>query len=76
MRFAKPLGGFQDFFSWSYEDLCDFDPGFTQHVIPIKEGMKPARKKQRPINSAFKATFQRELKNFLMAGIIFPVYPE
>jgi hypothetical protein len=75
MKLAKILGRFQDVFSWSYEDLRGFDPGFTHHAIPIKEGMKPTRKKQRPINSSFKATFQRELENFLRARIVFPVYP-
>jgi hypothetical protein len=38
--------------------------------------MKPYKKKQRPINSAFKATFQRELEKFLKVGIIFPVFSE
>jgi hypothetical protein len=77
MKFAKLLGEFQDVFAWSYEDLRGFDPGLIQHAIPIKEGIKPVRKKQRPINPALKATIQRELENFLKAGIIFPVkYPE
>jgi hypothetical protein len=39
--------------------------------------MKPVKKKQRPINSSFKVTVQRELENFMKDGIIFPVkYPE
>jgi hypothetical protein len=38
--------------------------------------MKPARKKQGAIKSAFKATFQKELENFLKVTIIFPVYPD
>jgi hypothetical protein len=50
MKFAKLLGEFQYVFSWSYEDLRGFDPGLIQHSIPIKEGIKPVRKKQRPIN--------------------------
>jgi hypothetical protein len=76
MKFTKLLGRFQDVFAWSYEDLRGFDPSLIQHTIPIKEGMKPARKKQRPLNSAFGVTFQRELENLLRVGIIFPVYPE
>jgi hypothetical protein len=76
MKFSKLLGGFQKVFSWSYKDLRGFDPSLTRHVIPINEGMKPARKKQGPIDFAFKATFQRELENLLRAGIIFPVHPE
>jgi hypothetical protein len=74
MRFAKLLGGFQDVFAWSYEDLRGFDPSLTQQTILIKEIMKPVRKKKGPINSAFNATFQREFENFLKAAIIFPVY--
>jgi ribonuclease HI len=76
MKLAKLIGRFQDVFSWHYEYLRGFDPSLIQHVIPIKEGMKPTRKKQRPINSTFKTTFQRELENFLRVGIIFSVYPE
>jgi hypothetical protein len=56
MKFAKLLGEFQDVFGWSYEDLRGFDPSLIQHVIPIKEGIKPVRQKQRPINLALEAT--------------------
>jgi hypothetical protein len=38
--------------------------------------MKLSRKKKIPINSTFKATFQRELENFLRDGIIFSIHPE
>jgi hypothetical protein len=50
MKFTKFLGEFQDVFAWSYEDIHGFDPALIKHVIPIKEGIKPVRKKQRPIN--------------------------
>jgi hypothetical protein len=46
MKFAKLLGEFRDVFSWSFKDLHGFDPGIIQHVIPIKEGIKPVRKKK------------------------------
>jgi hypothetical protein len=62
MRFAKLLGGFQNVFAWSYEDIRGFDPCLTQHATHIKEGMKPARQKQRPINSAYKETFKGSWK--------------
>jgi hypothetical protein len=64
MKFSKPLGGFQDVFDWPYEDIHGFDPSIIQHAIPIEEGMKQARQKQRLINFALKATFQRELDFF------------
>jgi ribonuclease HI len=72
-KFAKLLGEFQDVFAWSYEDLRGFDPGLIQHAIPIQEGVKPVRKKQRPINPALEATIRKELEKLLKAGIIFPV---
>ena len=56
MKFAKILGEFQDVFSWYYKDLRGFDPSLIQHAIPIKEGIKPVRQKQRPINLALEAT--------------------
>jgi hypothetical protein len=55
MKFAKLLGKFQVVFAWSYEDLCGFDPALIQHAIPIKEGIKPFRKKKIPINPALEA---------------------
>jgi hypothetical protein len=76
MNIAKLLGGFQDVFAWLYKDLHGFDPGLLQNVIPIKEIMQPVMQEQRSINSAFKATFQRELEIFLRVGIIFSVHPE
>jgi len=50
LKFTKLLNDFQDVFSWSSKDLRGFDPTLTQHAIPIKEGIKPNRQKQRPIN--------------------------
>jgi hypothetical protein len=73
LKFTKLLHEFQDVFSWSYEDLHGFDPALIQHVIPIKEGIKPFRKKQRPINPALEATIWKELEKLLKARIIFPV---
>jgi hypothetical protein len=62
MRFSKPLGGFQDVFTWSYEDLRGFDPGFTQHAIPIKEGMKPAIKNKDLLTLHLKQLFKESWK--------------
>jgi hypothetical protein len=73
MKLTRLLGEFQDVFAWSYEDLCGFDPALIQHAIPIKEGIKPVRKKQRPINPALEATIQKELEKLLKVGIIFLV---
>jgi hypothetical protein len=42
-------------------------------VIPIKEGIKPIRKRKIPINHELEATIRKELEIFLKANIIFPV---
>jgi hypothetical protein len=72
-KFTELLREFQDFFAWSYEDLCGFDPALIKHAISIKEGVKSVRKKQRPINLALEATIRKELEKLLKVGIIFPV---
>jgi hypothetical protein len=73
MKFGRLLGEFQDVFTWSYEDLCGFDPILKQLSIPIKEDIKPVRQKQRPINPALEETIQKELEKLLKVGIIFLV---
>jgi hypothetical protein len=67
------LGEFQDVFSWSYENLLGFDPALIQHVIPIKEGIKPVSQKQIPINPALEETIRKKSEKILKAGIIFQV---
>jgi hypothetical protein len=73
MKFTELLREFQDVFAWSYEDLRGFDPAIIQHAIPIKEGIKLVRKKQRPINPTLEATVEKELEKLLKVGIIFLV---
>ena len=73
LKFARLLGEFQDVFAWSYEDLHGFDSSLIQHAIPIKEGIKPVRQKQRPINPALEETIQKELEKLLKVGIIFSI---
>jgi hypothetical protein len=73
LKFTNLLHEFQDVFAWSYEDLCGFDSSLIHHAIPIKEGIKPIRQKQRPINPALEATIRKELEKLLKVGIIFPV---
>jgi ribonuclease HI len=72
-KFSKLLSEFQDVFAWSYEDLRGFYPCLIQHAIPIKEGIKPVRQKQIPINLALEETIRKELEKILKTGIIFPV---
>jgi hypothetical protein len=73
LNFIELLREFQDFFAWYYEDICGFDPSLIKHAIPIKEGIKMVRKKQRPINPTLEATIRKELEKLLKDGIIFHV---
>jgi hypothetical protein len=73
LKFVRLLGEFRDVFSWSCEDISGFDPALIQHAIPIKEGIKPVRQKQIPINLALEATIRKELEKLLKDGIIFLV---
>jgi hypothetical protein len=73
LKFTELLREFKDVFAWSCEDIFGFDPSLIQHVIPIKEGIKPFRKKQRTINPTLEATIRKELEKLLKVGIIFPV---
>jgi hypothetical protein len=73
LKFTKLLHEFKDVFAWSYEDIHGFDPALIQNAIPIKEGIKPVRQKQRPINPTLELTIHKEFEKILKAGIIFPV---
>jgi hypothetical protein len=57
----------QKVFSWSYEDLCGFDPGLVQHIIKL------VGKNQELVDFSLKAPFRRELRYFLRAGMFFLV---
>jgi hypothetical protein len=72
-KFMDLFHEFKDVFAWSYEDLHGFDPNVIQHAIPINEGLKPIRQRQRPVNLALEATIKREVEKLLKAQIIFPV---
>lgn len=45
-KFTALFHEFIDVFTWSYKDLCGFDPGFIQHSIPLEEGVVPVRQCQ------------------------------
>jgi hypothetical protein len=70
MRSFGLPGGIQKVFSWFNVDLHGFDPCLVQHT------MKTARQKQRLVNSALKATFRRELGDFLRTEMFFSVHHE
>jgi hypothetical protein len=62
-NFAKLLGGFQNIFAWSYEDLHGFYPSLTKNAIPIKEGMKPTRQNKGLLTLHLRQLFKRSWKS-------------
>ena len=60
-------------FTWSYDDLKTFDTQIMQHVIPIKEGAKPVKRKLRKMHRILELAVKDELNKYLAARIIFPV---
>jgi hypothetical protein len=59
---------------WTYEDLKTYDTRIIQHVIPIKEGVKPFQQKLRKVHLTLESLVQREMKNLFNTRIIFKVY--
>ena len=57
-------------FSWSCEDLKQYDTSIIQHTIPIKPGEKPFRQKLRKFNPMLLAVIEKEIKKLFNAKII------
>jgi hypothetical protein len=62
-----------DVFSWSYDDLKDYEKSIFEHIIPLKEGTKPFKQKLRIINPKLKPLVKIELEKLKKVGIIFPI---
>ena len=57
-------------FSWSYEDLKEYDTSIIHHTIPIKPGEKPFKQKLRRINPKLLPVIEKEIKKLFDAKII------
>eukprot|EP00253_Pinus_taeda_P021619 PITA_21619 len=64
---------YQYVFACTYDDLKTYDTQIIQHVIPIKEGVKPFQQKLRKVHSSLEPLIQKELNNLLDARIIYKV---
>lgn len=67
------LRRFRHVFAWSYDDLKAYRQDLFQHVIPLKDGVKPFRQNQRPINPTLAPKMQEELLKLKDGGIIKPI---
>ena len=54
------LRKFRHVFSWSYDDPKAYRQDLFQHVIPLKEDVKPFRHKKRPVNPTLAPKMQEE----------------
>jgi hypothetical protein len=64
----------RDVVSWNYEYLKTYNTCIIQHVIPIKEGVKPFQQKLRKKHLTVELLIQKELNKSLDVWIIFKVH--
>ena len=60
-------------FAWTYEELKTYDTKIIQHVIPIKDGIRPYQQPLRKMHPKLEPLIQSEVKKLLDAKIIFKV---
>jgi hypothetical protein len=72
-QYIKLFKKFQDIFSWSYDDLKEYDKFIFQHIILLKDGSKPFNQKLRIINPKINPLVKIELEKLKKAGIIFSI---
>ena len=64
-EYVNLMKKYTDVFSWSYEDLKEYDTSIIQHTIPIKPGEKPFRQKLRRINPKLLPVIEKESKKIV-----------
>ena len=72
-KFISLFQQYKDVFSWTYDDLKTYDTYIIQHVIPIKEGIKPFQNPLRKMHPKLEPLIQSEVKKLLDAKTIFRV---
>jgi hypothetical protein len=60
-------------FSWTYDDLKDYEKMIFQHVISLREEAKLVKKKIRMMNPKLKPLVKNEFEKLKKAGIIYPI---
>jgi hypothetical protein len=60
-----------DVFSWIYDDSKAYDKKIFHHIIPLREGEKPIKKKIRIMNPKLKPSIKIELEKLKKVGIIY-----
>jgi hypothetical protein len=61
-----------DLFTWTYDDLKAYNKTIFQHIIPLREEVKPVKQKIRMMNPKLKPLVKIELEKLKTARIIYP----
>ena len=69
-EYVELMKRYTDVFSWSYEDLKEYDTSIIQHTIPIKPRENPFKQKLRRINPKMLPVIEKEIKKLFDAKII------
>lgn len=62
-RYINLFKIYKGVFTWSYEDLKEFDTNIIQHKIPFKSGIKPCKQMLRHINPLLLPSIEKEVRN-------------
>jgi hypothetical protein len=72
-KYVELIRQYKDIFSWSYDELRTYDTTIMEHKIPLKQGVKPFRKKLMQINPMLLLVIEKEFKKLLDAKNIVPL---
>jgi hypothetical protein len=71
--YLKLFRQYQEFFSWSYRDLKNYDTRIIQHTIPLNPEIKSFQQKLRKYHPSLQPLMCQEFKKLLDAKMIFQV---
>ena len=69
-KYINMMKNYTNVFSWSYEDLKEYDTSIIQHVIPLRNGEKPFMQRLRRINPILLPLIEKEVRKLFNAKII------
>ena len=65
-----------DVFAWSYEDMSGLDTDIIVHRVPLEEGCKPIKQKQRRTHSEVLIKVKVEIQKQYNAGFLVVKYKQ
>lgn len=71
--YTRLFQGFDDVFSWSYEEMPDIDPSIVGDEIPTYLHVKPICQRLHPVQDRKAAAINGEVEKLLKTGFIYPI---